>query len=285
MENYILYTGIFLIGTVFGSFLNATAIRISQVIENFYDKCEKENWSFLKNLIEELKLLKLSNEPKRSYCPVCKNQLKWYHNIPIFSYIILGGKCSYCKTNIPFIYFFSEILLGILTLIIYYNSIKLRIPLFSTILFLLSIYIMYIGMVIDIKTRFIPDFSLILPIPFFILYSYYFNGKNLETVFMNSLYSLMFYFSIKYLLLFIYKKTGKIVIGIADIKLLAIIGIIVGIIKILWILIIASYLSIPFFVYNAIKNKDNSLDFGIYLYISFFIVLYYYNFLYHLIFH
>jgi len=36
----------------------------------------------------------------RSACPRCGEQLKWYHNIPLFSYLFLGGKCAFCRAPI-----------------------------------------------------------------------------------------------------------------------------------------------------------------------------------------
>lgn len=47
---------------------------------------------------------------KRSYCPKCGVELKWYHNIPIFSYVFLGGKCAFCKEKISPRYPVVEIL-------------------------------------------------------------------------------------------------------------------------------------------------------------------------------
>lgn len=35
-----------------------------------------------------------------SKCPKCGNRLKWWHNIPVLSYLLLGGKCYYCKEKI-----------------------------------------------------------------------------------------------------------------------------------------------------------------------------------------
>lgn len=35
----------------------------------------------------------------RSHCMSCGKQIKWYDLIPIFSFLILGGKCRYCKTK------------------------------------------------------------------------------------------------------------------------------------------------------------------------------------------
>lgn len=44
-----------------------------------------------------------------SHCPSCQYQLRWYDNIPILSYIMLGGKCRKCKTHISFRYTAVEI--------------------------------------------------------------------------------------------------------------------------------------------------------------------------------
>ena len=39
-----------------------------------------------------------------SHCPKCKYELRWYDNIPVISYLMLGGKCRSCKTHISFRY-------------------------------------------------------------------------------------------------------------------------------------------------------------------------------------
>ncbi len=39
-----------------------------------------------------------------SHCPSCKYELRWYDNIPVLSYVMLGGKCRNCKTHISFRY-------------------------------------------------------------------------------------------------------------------------------------------------------------------------------------
>jgi len=40
----------------------------------------------------------------RSHCPQCKALIHWYDNIPLLSYLILGGKCRHCKKRISPIY-------------------------------------------------------------------------------------------------------------------------------------------------------------------------------------
>ncbi len=49
-----------------------------------------------------------------SYCPVCNTPIKAWDNIPILSYIILGGKCRACKAGISFRYPLVELLNALL---------------------------------------------------------------------------------------------------------------------------------------------------------------------------
>ena len=50
---------------------------------------------------------------KHSYCPKCNHKLSFLDMIPILSYIILKGRCRYCKSKISPRYFIIEILCGI----------------------------------------------------------------------------------------------------------------------------------------------------------------------------
>ncbi len=56
-----------------------------------------------------------------SHCPSCNTPLKWYHNIPLFSWLFLGGKCAYCKKPISKQYPIVELLNGLLWLAIFYK--------------------------------------------------------------------------------------------------------------------------------------------------------------------
>lgn len=66
--------------------------------------------SFLNVVIYRMPLGMSVSNPKRSFCPKCKHQIAWYHNIPLLSWLSLRGKCAYCKGDIPFRYFFVELL-------------------------------------------------------------------------------------------------------------------------------------------------------------------------------
>lgn len=55
-----------------------------------------------------------------SKCPLCQTKLKWYHNVPIFSYMFLKGKCAFCKEPISFQYPVIELITGILFVAIFF---------------------------------------------------------------------------------------------------------------------------------------------------------------------
>jgi len=46
----------------------------------------------------------------RSICTKCRKQLKWYHNIPVLSYLVLRGKCGYCSAPISLRYPLVELI-------------------------------------------------------------------------------------------------------------------------------------------------------------------------------
>jgi len=75
-----------------------------------------------------------------SHCPICNHLLAFYDNIPLFSYIFLGGKCRYCKSSISIQYPIIEILIGLLTLLLLFKfGISLSLlAYFVFIMFLLS---------------------------------------------------------------------------------------------------------------------------------------------------
>lgn len=52
----------------------------------------------------------------RSVCDCCRHQIAWWQNIPVLSYILLRGRCRYCRARIEVSYFIWELLLGVWTL-------------------------------------------------------------------------------------------------------------------------------------------------------------------------
>ena len=59
---------------------------------------------------------KLSIVRPASFCPNCKKKIAFYDNIPVLSYIILRGRCRYCKSKIPVTSLLVEIITSLLFL-------------------------------------------------------------------------------------------------------------------------------------------------------------------------
>lgn len=118
----------FIIGAIFGSFLNVIIYRGVEGLS-------------VKN-------------PPRSFCPNCKATLKWYDNIPILSYLILKGKCRYCGTKISPRYLFVELVLSF-GFLFHFAFFPFPIALILDSLLFVLIAVFYI----DLKIMMIPDFA------------------------------------------------------------------------------------------------------------------------------
>ena len=93
----------FVLGLCFGSFVNMLVYRTAK-----------------KYKILKIKRADTSVRPyneSRSYCDYCGRQLKWFENIPVFSWLFLKGKTKCCKKKLPVSYPVVELLMGILFLI------------------------------------------------------------------------------------------------------------------------------------------------------------------------
>jgi len=95
-----------------------------------------------------------------SRCPKCLAPIKFYDNIPVFSFIFLGGRCRSCREPISFKYPFVELLTGLVTALLAYKW--WGSPLWLGVS-LLSAYVLIVVSVIDFETMMISDaFSLAL---------------------------------------------------------------------------------------------------------------------------
>ena len=87
------YIFVFVLGACIGSFLNVVIYRVPN----------------------EMSLL------TSSACPNCKRGIKFYHNIPIFGWLMLGGKCSNCKEPIAWRYPAVELLTALVFVLTYWQ--------------------------------------------------------------------------------------------------------------------------------------------------------------------
>ncbi len=94
----------------------------------------------------------------RSACPSCGKQLRWYHNIPVISYLLLRGKCAFCHARISIQYPLVELLNGLCYLYFFWTYG------FSLLFFVYALLISALLVIffIDLYHQIIPD-SITLP--------------------------------------------------------------------------------------------------------------------------
>lgn len=97
-----------------------------------------------------------------SYCPSCKRPIKKYDNIPILSWLMLGGKCRYCKSKIGVFSLLMEIFggLGFMCAYLQYGQSFEKLPIFIALLLLVFLFLVMAG--IDHETHDIYDVTLVI---------------------------------------------------------------------------------------------------------------------------
>jgi leader peptidase (prepilin peptidase) / N-methyltransferase len=108
--------------------------------------------SFLNVVIHRLPLEQSIVFPA-SHCPKCRTPIRWYDNIPLFSYLILKARCRKCREPIAFRYFLVELLTALFFLVFY----RLHGP--GLEFFMLCVFVsgLIAATFIDIQHRIIPD--------------------------------------------------------------------------------------------------------------------------------
>ena len=219
---------IFIIGIIFGSFFNVCIYRIP----------EKQS---------------ISNPP--SHCPNCNTRLKPRDLVPIFSYLLSGRKCRYCKEKISSRYAIVELLTGILFLIVF-NKFYLDI---STVYYLVLTSILIIITFIDIDHYIIPDGLLIIGSIFAIVFNLIFKTITIKESLLGAIICGGGVLAIVYLIEFLVKKE---VMGGGDIKLFAMIGLFLGIKNSLLSALISVYVGAIFGVIMIICSKIKKSEFN-----------------------
>ena len=205
----------------------------------------------------------------RSFCPNCKNKIKWFDNIPFFSYLFLKGKCRQCSKPISFQYFIVELLSAISFVVIFhiYGA-----SITTLLLLILSIFFIIIFF-IDLKHFIIPN---VLTFPLMVIgFLKSFDPNLNQTIFPNYINSLiggLFGYSIIWSIIFFYKKIRKKEgMGLGDAKLMAVIGFWFGWISIPFTIFISSVVAlilvIPSLI-NQSRKMSSEIPFGPYIIIG-----------------
>ncbi len=213
----------------------------------------------------------------RSFCPNCKIKINWYDNIPLISYLVLGGKCRNCKKKISIQYFIVETLSIILFTSIYY---KFGASLTTLYLIILSLSFLIIFF-IDLKHFIIPNiltFSLMI-IGF--IKSFDPNLNSMFPNYINSLIGGIFGYGIIWLIIFIYKTIRKKEgMGLGDAKLLSAIGFWFGWVSIPFVIFLSSIIALLSVIPSLLKNSksmSSQIPFGPYIIIGTLVYLFFEN--------
>lgn len=228
----LLYIIIFLFGIVIGSFLNVCIYRIP----------------------------KSESIVPRSHCMSCNAMLHWYDLFPVFSYIILRGRCRNCGAKISIQYPLVEALNGVLYVLVFMaNGINVY-----SILYCMMASVLIVISVIDERTFEIPPvlnlFLGILGVVMCVLDREQLVGHLIGMVCVSLFLYLLFFLS-----------NGR-AIGGGDVKLMAAAGLILG-----WKLVILAFLlgcilgAVIHLIRMRISNAEHMLALGPYLSIGIFL--------------
>ena len=188
--------------------------------------------SFLNVCIYRLPARKSISHP-RSSCPSCGELIRFYDNIPVLSYVILRGRCRFCNVSISLRYPVVEILCGLFAVITF---VKYGLTLEALIYFIFIASLLVITF-IDIDHQIIPDVISLPGIPIFFVASF----ALPDIQYLESLLGILVGGGSLLLVAWTYnlvtKKEGM---GGGDIKLLAMIGAVIGWKGVLFTIFIAS---------------------------------------------
>ena len=222
------YILIVLLGLALGSFTNALAWRI-------YEQ------SITKN---KAKLKELSVTKGRSMCVHCKHELSAVDLIPVFSWVILKGKCRYCHKKISWQYPLVEIVFVLLLLALYHFW---PLPLVQTVDWLLLLVwlpllvIMLSLAVIDIRHQVLPTkliYAMGVTAAIYIgIQSFSYSYRTFDPI-VSGLIGGMVLFGLFYA---IYQLSKGQWVGGGDVRLVAVMGLLLGWQKGLLALLVASY--------------------------------------------
>jgi leader peptidase (prepilin peptidase)/N-methyltransferase len=233
----------FLFGTLFGSFLNVLILRIPR----------DENIAF-----------------PASHCFTCNTPLKPWHNIPLFSWLFLRGKCAFCKAPISAQYPIIELLSGLIFVTIAY---KMGISISAAFVALTFLILLALSM-IDFRYKMAPDSLNLLAILFAILGAYSFSMllNNLQNALLFAGGFTLLRFSLSYILTSIAhgkaKKTQTSwtknyhtypfieAMGEADIMVAATMGALLGVKLALVAIFVAAVLALPVMLYVQGKSLE-----------------------------
>lgn len=185
-----------------------------------------------------------------SHCPKCLHAIRFYDNIPLVSYLLLGGKCRDCRARISWQYPVVELCTALMALLLFWKF-GLTLKFLSTFLFACVLIIITF---IDLEHRIIPDVLTLPGIPIFLLLAVFVMGLPPLDALLGILIGGGILYAIAWGYELVAKREGM---GGGDIKLLAMLGSFCGWKSLLFILFVSSFLgSLVGVTAMLMKGKD-----------------------------
>jgi len=202
-----------LLGLLVGSFLNVVIHRLPRMMELDWQQQAREALGLPEGEQRPTYNLVLPN----SQCPHCAHEIKPWENIPLVSWLALGGKCSSCKAPISKRYPLVELACGVLSAFIAWHF---GFGWQTGAMLLLTWGLLAMSM-IDVDHQLLPD-ALVLPLLWLGLIVNYFGlFSNLGDALWGAVFGYLSLWSVYWLFKLV---TGKEGMGYGDFKLLAMLG-------------------------------------------------------------
>lgn len=212
---WLLYLSVVLFSLCIGSFLNVVILRLPKMMHQDW-RCQCEEFLELPEGQRKPEAAITLSSPA-STCPSCDHRIRAWENIPVISYLALGGKCSSCKTRISPRYPIIEALTAVFSLV----TVAILGPSVSSLLALLLVWTLVALTVIDFDTQLLPD-SMTLPLMWLGLVLNYFGVlTDFHSAFWGAVAGYLSLWSVYWLFKLV---TGKEGMGHGDFKLLAALG-------------------------------------------------------------
>jgi leader peptidase (prepilin peptidase) / N-methyltransferase len=258
----------FLFSLLVGSFLNVVIHRVPIMLERDWAAQAAEFTASANNEVAQSPTTgtegtyqRFNLITPRSRCPKCGHQITAFENIPVVSWLMLGGKCSGCKTSISARYPIIELATGLLG--------ALAIAFFGATWVGLGALILTWTLValtcIDIDTQLLPD-DMTLPLLWMgLLFNLFGVFAPLKDAVIGAMLGYMILWTIYWLFKLI---TGKEGMGYGDFKLLAALGAWFGWQKIPAIILLSSAVGAVIgigMMFAAKRGKEVPIPFGPYL--------------------
>ncbi|PSF05934.1 prepilin peptidase [Marinobacter fuscus] len=212
---WLLYTSVTLVSLCIGSFLNVVILRLPKMMQQEW-RCQCEEF------LEVPEGDRTEDSPvtlskPASTCPSCGHRIRAWENIPVVSWLVLGGKCSSCKTNISPRYPVIEALTAASSVV----TVMLLGPTEAALWALLLVWALIALTMIDFDTQLLPD-NITLPLMWLGLVLNYFGVlTDFSSAFWGAVAGYLSLWSVYWLFKL---ATGKEGMGHGDFKLLAALG-------------------------------------------------------------